>query len=450
MKKAIQKDRERQERAGKNRRSFRVKAAGICLMAGLLLMAGAGSAAADETEDGLLLIEDDGEEVVDQSGASLEELQAQEAAAETPQTEAPQILTDEDPTLERASADMLQLYLDGLTGMASPIGSDGELEIGQYIKSAMENMGYEISEQSFHEGFLNANGVDAPGINIIAERGADAENRHSDILIISTHYDSKSFPEEGDPFSNDKTGAAVLLEMARILSGVETDTDICFLFLSGEEDGLYGSANFVRTLGEEYNGRIAGVIDVERVGYTGDFRYVLKTVDQKENTLGNLLREEAASYGLADADTPEAIGLQADPGVAENDVQTAGSGNGSESHAEGNAAGQDETEAQNWWDWQYLADEAATQKSFADAGIMAVTVSQDTAEAEKNAEENAEDKLKTPDEMSEETDSATADSEAIGNAEEVKPEITRLQQITDILASVVARIMSEKTGSLLY
>lgn len=440
MKKAIQKDRERQERAGKNRRSFRVKTAGICLMAGLLLMAGAGSAAADETEDGLL-IEDDGEEVVDQSGASLEELQAQEAAAETPQTEAPQILTDEDPTLERASADMLQLYLDGLTGMASPIGSDGELEIGQYIKSAMENMGYEISEQNFHEGFLNANGVDAPGINIIVERGADAENRHSDILIISTHYDSKSFPEEGDPFSNDKTGAAVLLEMARILSGVETDTDICFLFLSGEEDGLYGSANFVRTLGEEYNGRIAGVIDVERVGYTGDFRYVLKTTDQKENTLGNLLREEAASYGLADADTPEAIGLQADPGVAGNDL---------ESHAEGNAAGQDETEAQNWWDWQYLADEAATQKSFADAGIMAVTVSQDTAEAENNAEENAGDELKTPDEMSEETDSATADSEATGNAEEVKPEITRLQQITDILASVVARIMSEKTGSLLY
>lgn len=440
MKKAIQKDRERQERAGKNRRSFRVKTAGICLMAGLLLMAGAGSAAADETEDGLL-IEDDGEEVVDQSGASLEELQAQEAAAETPQTEAPQILTDEDPTLERASADMLQLYLDGLTGMASPIGSDGELEIGQYIKSAMENMGYEISEQNFHEGFLNANGVDAPGINIIAERGADAENRHSDILIISTHYDSKSFPEEGDPFSNDKTGAAVLLEMVRILSGVETDTDICFLFLSGEEDGLYGSANFVRTLGEEYNGRIAGVIDVERVGYTGDFRYVLKTVDQKENTLGNLLREEAASYGLADADTPEAIGLQADPGVAGNDL---------ESHAEGNAAGQDETKAQNWWDWQYLADEAATQKSFADAGIMAVTVSQDTAEAENNAEENAGDELKTPDEMSEETDSATADSEATGNAEEVKPEITRLQQITDILASVVARIMSEKTGSLLY
>lgn len=440
MKKAIQKDRERQERAGKNRRSFRVKTAGICLMAGLLLMAGAGSAAADETEDGLL-IEDDGEEVVDQSGASLEELQAQEAAAETPQTEASQILTDEDPTLERASADMLQLYLDGLTGMASPIGSDGELEIGQYIKSAMENMGYEISEQNFHEGFLNANGVDAPGINIIVERGADAENRHSDILIISTHYDSKSFPEEGDPFSNDKTGAAVLLEMARILSGVETDTDICFLFLSGEEDGLYGSANFVRTLGEEYNGRIAGVIDVERVGYTGDFRYVLKTTDQKENTLGNLLREEAASYGLADADTPEAIGLQADPGVAGNDL---------ESHAEGNAAGQDETEAQNWWDWQYLADEAATQKSFADAGIMAVTVSQDTAEAENNAEENAGDELKTPDEMSEETDSATADSEATGNAEEVKPEITRLQQITDILASVVARIMSEKTGSLLY
>ena len=48
-------------------------------------------------------------------------------------------------------------------------------------------------------------------VGFIAERGADSEERTGDILVLCAHYDSKTNPLSGDPFAEDKTGAAVLL-----------------------------------------------------------------------------------------------------------------------------------------------------------------------------------------------------------------------------------------------
>ena len=198
---------------------------------------------------------------MNKSGIDLEELIAAERESEEQaRMQMEELLEDPQLVLEPARKDKLQEYLEELMKEESPIGSDGELLCSRYISRVMEEYGYTVSEQSFHEGFLNEDGVDAPGVNIIAERGADSENRTNGIFIISTHYDSKTKPEPQDPFANDKTGAAVLLEMARILSYVDTDTDICFLFLSGEEDGLYGSVNFIKSLSEENKARITGVL----------------------------------------------------------------------------------------------------------------------------------------------------------------------------------------------
>ena len=373
-------------------------------ISGKLLVYAEESDEAENLDD--LLIEDDGEEIAVHEGADLDELRAAEAQETEAQTE---VIELEDPQLqlEPASVQKLQEHLEQLGQMDSPIGSDGELIVGRYIKAVMEEMGYTISEQSFHEGFLNEAGVDAPGINIIAERGADAQERHRDILIISTHYDSKTSPEEEDPLANDKSGAAVLLEMARILSYEETDTDICFLFLSGEEDGLYGSANFVKSLEEEHRDRVAGVLYVEAVGYGMDYAYQIKTVDGQENELGNLIREEGwfsenmiLSMDEEQGELPELSGDNPETPAAENPGE------------------EKETEGKNQ-NWLYVPDDQTSQKSFADAGWMAVTVCQDVKEqlAEKR--------------------------------ELLSIDIGDLQKITDILATAAGRIMSETTGSFL-
>lgn len=424
------------------------------------------------------LIEDSGELEVVQEGENLEDVRAAEseaaaqAAAEAEaraEEEAQKLLEDSEVQLEPASADQLSEYLANLTSVESPTGSDGELLVAGYIESIMESYGYTISEHSFHEGFLNASGVDAPGINIIAERGADSENRTNDILIVSTHYDSKTAIAENngilgmgkteaeaaaeaengsaaegttesktaadelaqgaaqagsaeekeagsastgpDPFANDKSGVAALLELARILSYEETDTDICFLFFSGEEDGLYGSANFIKSMEEEFAGRLIGNLHVQLVGYTPDMPYMLGTADGAETYLGNLVRTEAVRMrGILNAGE---VGESQEQG--ENQDQNENQ-NGNQAPAE---SGADQ-------EWNYFQEENTAQKSFADAGIPAVTVMQKinwgNAEAAEGQSENA--------------------------GETPAVDIEKLQDITDVLAASIYKVMSEETGEM--
>lgn len=385
-------------------------------------------AAEDASAGDDLLIEDEGEEVAVHEGADLEELRAAETQDTEAQTELIE-LEDSGLQLEPASAERLQEYLEYLSQMESPIGSDGELIVGRYIEEVMKGMGYTVSEQGFHEGFLNEAGVDAPGINIIAERGADAQQRHGDILIIATHYDSKTRPEEEDPLSNDKSGAAVLLEMARILSYEETDTDICFLFLSGEEDGLYGSSNFIKSLEEEHKNRVAGVLYVETVGYGPEYTYQLKTLDGQENDLGNLVREEALFSETMILPIPDGAGTedgQSDSGSRE---EISGQAGKTDEESE-NAA------AQGRQDWDYTADSQTSQKPFAEAGLAAVTVSQNVEEVWAG----------TADSLLSEADGTESGGQEAGTAE---IDMEDLQKITDILASAAGQIMSEATASLL-
>lgn len=375
---------------------------------------------ADE-EDGLL-IEDEGDIVVNQEGADLEELKAAEQTEAAPQQE------EEEPELflEPADSGRLAEHLDYLLQMDSPIGSDGEMIMAEYIEGVMEQYGYAVSEQNFHEGFLNENGVDAPGINVIGERGADSENRTNDIFIISAHYDSKTNGTSEDPFYNDKSGVAVLLEMARILSYEETDTDICFLFLSGEEDGLYGSARFVDFIEEAYGHRVAGVLHVELVGYDPDSPYLLKTADGQENYLGNLVRETAQSLLLVEADG------QQDTYGGEADLDTAALNERAE-EGDGEAGGLGKRE-----DWLYVEDQDSSQYSFAQAGIPSVTVSQDAEEI--SGKGGAVGKA----DMQEETEMQSSEP-----LKRIGINVDKLADITDILAESVSHIMSEETGSLL-
>lgn len=373
--------------------------------------AGTGAVTAFGAEDSL--IEDTGEEIEVNSGADLDELKAAEQAQTEPLTEP--VIQDDTLILEPASADSLENFLTELTSQESPTGSDGELEIGAYIREVMEGYGYTVSEQSFHEGFLNENGVDVPGINIIAERGANGENRYSDILIVSTHYDSKTSPEEGDPLANDKSGAAVLLETARILASLETDTDVCFLFLSGEEDGLYGSTRFVEGLEEEYRGRIVGQIHVEQVGYDENAPYVLMTVDGEETVMGSLLRQEGLAWEgqvLTDESTSDGIDDMAE---AEDTGEAQNGGSSQDGILEDSSEGQDGTAQPN--DWDYIQDQQTSIQSFAQSGFDAVTLIQDLDQV--NLEDGA------------------------------SPQTEQLQKVTDILAMTVGRIMSAQSGSLL-
>ena len=335
----------------------------------------------EETGEDIFI--EEGEEIVIRQGESLEEVQAREQAeAEKARERAEQeakLLAEQSLLLEPASQDEIQKHLEYLTSVDSPTGSDGELILADYIASTMESYGYTVAQQNFHEGFINENGVDAPGINVIADRGADAQERTNQIFVIATHYDSKTNPSKEDPLANDKTGVAVLLEMARVLSFEETDTGICFAFFSGEEDGLYGSANFSEFLETEFAERVSGLLYVEQVGYEAEMPYVLLTSDGQENFVGNLVRDTGESLLLVENQTVEE-GEEAQRTEVIGDVCT-----DQESKTERGKALETETEdaAQGSVQWSYEADQAHSHQSFQRLGIPAVTVTQDIREPEE-------------------------------------------------------------------
>lgn len=391
------------------------------------------TAAAQQETSGLeedFLIEDDGEVLVDNSGADLEELkekERQESERAARESEEARIAQEEAEKaqkllLEPADSQRILEHLERLTEWDSPTGSDGELYCVDYLSKQLEQWGYTISQQNFHEGFVNENGIDAPGINLIAERGADTEKRTDDILVIAAHYDSKTNPEEGDPFANEKSGAALLLELARILSYEETDTDICFVFLSGEEDGLYGSQRFAEFMKETFQHRIAGVLYIEEVGYPVSVPYGLKTWDGKENSVGLLLQEKLTERLLTGSE--EMIGKWEKLFLSDSEELDM------EEYAEGEeGAGMEEVPA-----WSWAEDQETSQYRFAQAEIEAVTVCQLFSEKdlENLAEQMAQEELET-ETVLEETDEIPAG--------QPDPEI--LAELTDLLASSIGEIMQE-------
>ncbi len=225
-------------------------------------------------EDDVDLIEDNEEdEVTISDGALYDDILAEEEREEAKRGVWLSLMEEGRLPIESASSEQIEIYLEQLLSQDNPTGSDGELTIAGYIESTMLKLGYTVEEQAFHEGFLNESYVDVPGVNIIAERGANSVDRNQKILLIAGHYDSKTNPEEGDLFANDKSAAAVMLESARLLSALDSDLDVCFLFLSGEEDGSYGSKAFAEHLSDEQKERIAGVICLDTVGTNLDAPY---------------------------------------------------------------------------------------------------------------------------------------------------------------------------------
>ncbi len=339
---------------------------------------------------------------------NLEELKLDEGDADEVEVEP---LNESPGRLIAANADRLQEYLDSMTQVESPTGSEGELTVAAYIETKLGEMGYTVQEQAFHEGVLNEDGIDAPGVNILAERGANSQNnRKKDIFLVVTHYDSKRSPEEGDPFANDKSGAAVLIETARILAEVVTDTDICFVFLSGEEDGGYGAQNFIASLSEDNRSRITGVLTVERVGYNPETPYVLKTYTGEANPLGDIVQQlgiandanialtnetdttddedgtwvgvgESSDGYIDEATAAEIAAAQAEDGGASSDDETIYL-DADEYIDDGSvdmALDEDETEAPDVpmpSAWSYLKDSSPTLTNFANQSFTTVAVSQ--------------------------------------------------------------------------
>ncbi|HXI84260.1 MAG TPA: M28 family peptidase [Verrucomicrobiae bacterium] len=97
--------------------------------------------------------------------------------------------------------------------------------------------------------------------NVVA-RSRNAPN--TPCVLVGAHYDSVP----GTPGADDNASAvAALLACAKALAGHAPECPVCFASFNREEDGLLGSADFVRTIGTEGRISIREAHVLEMVGY---------------------------------------------------------------------------------------------------------------------------------------------------------------------------------------
>jgi len=128
-----------------------------------------------------------------------------------------------------------------------------------YITSVLEKYGYRVSSEEFEPTFFGCYNQ-IKGINLFATKKGTAQP--DKIIELGAHYDTINGPGADDNCS----GVAGVLEIARILAGVQTEKTIKFCFFDLEEWGLFGSRFHVSQIiksKEDFD----GIFVFEMIGY---------------------------------------------------------------------------------------------------------------------------------------------------------------------------------------
>jgi Zn-dependent M28 family amino/carboxypeptidase len=167
--------------------------------------------------------------------------------------------------LERVSVQQIAAHIERLQGVRHPLAAPEALqEAESYVRTALAAHGYSMSDHIFEDGGRSFNNVIATlsGKSLADER-----------VLVVAHFDSVSTSPGAD---DNASGVAVLLELARVLSGLGFERTIQLVGMnleefSGENDtgvALRGSSAFANEAREK-GWDIKGVIVLESVGFAG-------------------------------------------------------------------------------------------------------------------------------------------------------------------------------------
>ncbi|MFH2037199.1 MAG: M20/M25/M40 family metallo-hydrolase [Candidatus Zixiibacteriota bacterium] len=147
------------------------------------------------------------------------------------------------------------------------IYSDSILAARDWLVAKFQSFGYtDVTTQLFYH-----NGT--PCYNVICYKEGTTEA--DKLVVIGGHYDSINFQNEGDgmtfaPGADDNaSGTSTVLEIARILSQMETKKSYYFCAFSAEEVGLVGAyamASYLSNSGED----VECMLNFDMVAYTED------------------------------------------------------------------------------------------------------------------------------------------------------------------------------------
>jgi hypothetical protein len=161
------------------------------------------------------------------------------------------------------SGPAIQATMQHLTGFSTRHSLSSQFgDAAAWARDQLDRLGYNAEVRAFPmPGGSSANVIaDYVGGTSAAVRG---------LVLITAHLDSINVaggPSAPAPGADDNgSGAAGLLEIARVLSGRATRHDLRLILFGGEEEGLLGSQNYVDGLLAAERDRIRAVINMDMV-----------------------------------------------------------------------------------------------------------------------------------------------------------------------------------------
>ncbi len=139
---------------------------------------------------------------------------------------------------------------------------------GYWVRDRFEEYGYADVRLDTFRTMTFQDSVDA--MNVVAVK--EGTTRPSEYVVLGGHYDSVNAENFYDPSApapgaeDNATAVAAVLEAARLLRDVPTDRSIIFACWSAEEEGLWGSRDFVASAVEE-SLDIVVYLNMDCIGY---------------------------------------------------------------------------------------------------------------------------------------------------------------------------------------
>ncbi|QUW21428.1 M20/M25/M40 family metallo-hydrolase [Sporosarcina sp. Marseille-Q4063] len=175
------------------------------------------------------------------------------------------------------------------------INENAPLPVGGITKVSGEALLEDVASQD-GTVTLKVNAIEnATSQNIIAKRTPKKGGNH-DILHVSAHFDSVPFAPGA---SDNASGTAVALEMARVLKSYPIDKELRFAFVGAEEIGLVGSRYYVSQLTEDEIDRSLANFNMDMVGTSWEnaTAIYMNTVDGQANIVSETAAATAERIG---------------------------------------------------------------------------------------------------------------------------------------------------------
>lgn len=127
------------------------------------------------------------------------------------------------------------------------------------------------------------------------------------VIVIGGHYDKVS---EGLGKIDNGTGSTMVANLYQALHGTQPEATLVFIAFAREEEGLYGSQAYVKSLDKAARSKIDAMINLDTLAVDGTFswknnstRALLDRFAQVSRDSGHALKEDYLNGGDADSST---------------------------------------------------------------------------------------------------------------------------------------------------